>query len=127
MKRVEEGAKAKPKAEPGASEANPIKVRKGEKVAVVLSGGNPHIANRSTFDSRRCNAASAHAAERYRQRQWSKPICDDRGATLRRREISFSQGAKWNALISTYIGTIPLSGEASCPAEHIMSAPPLGT
>src|SRR6202023_3138077 len=70
MKRVEEGAKAKPQAErasrasgarkpaakakktanagtkakPGASEAKPIKVRKGEKVAVVLSGGNPRIA-----------------------------------------------------------------------------------
>jgi hypothetical protein len=27
--------------------------------------------------------------------------------------ISLSQGAKWKALISTYIGTIPLSGEAS--------------
>jgi hypothetical protein len=35
------GAKAKP----GASEAKPIKLRKGEKVAVVLlSGGNPQIA-----------------------------------------------------------------------------------
>jgi hypothetical protein len=36
--------KAKPKAKPGASEAKPVKVRKGEKVAVVLSGGNPRIA-----------------------------------------------------------------------------------
>ncbi len=70
MKRVEEGAKAKPKAKrasrasgarkpaakakktanagtkakPGASEARPSKVRKGEKVAVLLSGGNPQIA-----------------------------------------------------------------------------------
>jgi hypothetical protein len=80
MKRVEEGAKAKPKAKrasrasgarksavnakktanagtkaksppkasakakPGASEAKLIKVRKGKKVAVVLSGGNPRIA-----------------------------------------------------------------------------------
>jgi hypothetical protein len=34
------GAKAKP----GASEARPIKARKGEKVAVVLSGGNPRMA-----------------------------------------------------------------------------------
>jgi hypothetical protein len=32
------------KAKPGASEAKPIKVRKGEKVAVALSGGNPGIA-----------------------------------------------------------------------------------
>ena len=70
MKRVEEGAKAKPKAKrasrasgarkpaakakktanagtkakPGASEARPSKARKGEKVAVLLSGGNPQIA-----------------------------------------------------------------------------------
>src|SRR5580704_12064629 len=37
----------------------------------------------------------------------------DRWTPLRLLEISFSQGAKWKALISTYIGTIPLSGEAS--------------
>src|SRR5688572_28159681 len=36
-------AKAGAKAKPGASEAKPIKVRKGEKV-VLLSGGNPQIA-----------------------------------------------------------------------------------
>ena len=36
--------KAGAKAKPGASEAKLIKVRKGEKVAVVLSGGNPRIA-----------------------------------------------------------------------------------
>ena len=37
--------KAGAKAKPGASEAKPIKARKGEKVAVVLlSGGNPQIA-----------------------------------------------------------------------------------
>jgi hypothetical protein len=36
--------KAGAKAKPGASEAKPIKVRKGEKVAVLLSGGNPRIA-----------------------------------------------------------------------------------
>ena len=40
IKKPKAGAKAKP----GASEAKPIKVRKGEKVAVVLSGGNPRIA-----------------------------------------------------------------------------------
>ena len=36
--------KAGAKAKPGASEAKPIKVRKGEKFAVVLSGRNPRIA-----------------------------------------------------------------------------------
>jgi hypothetical protein len=37
-------AKAGAKAKPSASDAKPIKVRKGEKVAVLLSGGNPRIA-----------------------------------------------------------------------------------
>jgi len=32
-----------------------------------------------------------------------------RWAPLRQLEISFSQGAEWKALISRYIGTIPLS------------------
>ena len=36
--------KAGAKVKPGASEAKPIKVRKGEKVAAVLSGGNRRIA-----------------------------------------------------------------------------------
>ena len=36
--------KAGAKAKPGATEAKPIKVQKGEKVAVVLAGGNPRIA-----------------------------------------------------------------------------------
>ena len=31
---------------------------------------------------------------------------------FRRPEISFSQGARWKALISKYIGTIPPSGDA---------------
>jgi len=37
-------AKAGTKAKPDAGEAKPTKVRKGEGVAVVLSGGNPRIA-----------------------------------------------------------------------------------
>ena len=37
-------SKAGAKARPGAGEAKPIKERRGEKVAVVLSGGNPRIA-----------------------------------------------------------------------------------
>jgi hypothetical protein len=48
----------------------------------------------------------------------------DRWAPLRRLEISFSQGAKWKALISKYIGTIPLSGDASCVAEQSISSGP---
>src|SRR5205807_6093455 len=33
-----------PKTKPGASKAKPIRMRQGEKVAVLLSGGNPQIA-----------------------------------------------------------------------------------
>jgi hypothetical protein len=43
---------------------------------------------------------------------------------LRRDAISFSQGAEWNALISKYIGTIPLSSDASGAAEQSISAGP---
>ena len=46
-----------------------------------------------------------------------------RWAPLRRLEISFSQGAEWKALISMYIGTIPVSGDP-CPAEQSISIGP---
>src|SRR5260221_11904825 len=39
---------------------------------------------------------------------------------MRRREASFSQGAEWKALISKYIGTMPVSGDA----ERSMSGTP---
>jgi hypothetical protein len=48
----------------------------------------------------------------------------DRRAPARRPEISLSQGAEWKALISQYIATIPLSGDAACAAEHIISGEP---
>jgi hypothetical protein len=35
--------------------------------------------------------------------------------------INFSQGAAWNALISTYIHAIPLSGDAWCMPMQSMS------
>jgi hypothetical protein len=38
-----------------------------------------------------------------------------------RREISFNHGGEWKALISTYIGTIPVSSDASRVAEHSIS------
>src|SRR4051812_48953688 len=46
---------------------------------------------------------------------------------FRRCEISFNQGAEWNALISKYIGNIPLSGEVSDIPEQCISAPPPST
>src|SRR5205085_3301180 len=49
----------------------------------------------------------------------------ERGDYAVRLEISFSQGAEWKALISKYIGTIPLSGDASsAPAQSISGGPP---
>jgi hypothetical protein len=38
--------------------------------------------------------------------------------------MSFSQGAKWKALISTYIGTIPLGADVCDAAEHNVSCAP---
>src|SRR5207249_9018013 len=59
------------------------------------------------------------------RREFFAPNADqDRQAPLRRLEISFSQGAEWNAHISKYIGTIPLSGDASCAAEQSISGDP---
>ena len=46
---------------------------------------------------------------------------EDLSALLRRLEISFSQGAEWNALISKYIAAIPFSGDASCAVEQSIS------
>ena|SRR5579871_183370 len=36
-------------------------------------------------------------------------------------EISFNHGGEWKTLISTYIGTIPVSSDASRVAEHSIS------
>jgi hypothetical protein len=38
--------------------------------------------------------------------------------------ISLIHGAEWKALISKYIGTIPVSGDASCAAEHSIPGMP---
>ena len=46
---------------------------------------------------------------------------------FRRPEISLSQGAEWKALISKYIGSIPLSGDAFCAAEQSVSGGPSPT
>ena len=56
---------------------------------------------------------------------WPTSI-DHRGcrAPLRWRAISLSHGFAWKALISTYIGIMPLSGEAPCAAEHNKSCGP---
>jgi hypothetical protein len=47
-----------------------------------------------------------------------------RRVPLPRLEISFSQGGEWKALISKYIGIIPLSGEVCSAAEQRISGWP---
>jgi hypothetical protein len=71
--------------------------------------------------SRSPNAAQCAGHDRASPRRRAD---QDRRAPLRRLEISFSQGAEWKALISRYVRTIPLSGDASCAAEQSMSEPP---
>jgi hypothetical protein len=44
-------------------------------------------------------------------------------STLHALEISLSQGVKWKALISKYIGTIPVSGDELV-IEHSGDPPP---
>jgi len=46
-----------------------------------------------------------------------------RQVPLRQLAISLSHGAKWKVLISRYIGTIPVNGQASCAAEHMSGMP----
>src|SRR6266545_678028 len=70
--------KAKAKAKPGASEAKPIKVRKGEKAAVaLLSGGNPRIAKAGGWRGEtlaRMRALILEAdPEMIEERKWRKP------------------------------------------------------
>jgi hypothetical protein len=82
-------------------------------------GANPSISERI-----RDGTATHLAAEQLGQRQWHKPICDERRRIFRRREISVSHGTKWKALISRYIGAMPLSGDTPCAAEQSISSDP---
>jgi hypothetical protein len=74
--------------------------------------------DRSIFGSRRNDPLSVQRRKNTVSANGTRPFCDAGRAPLRQREISFSQGAEWKALISRYIGTIPLSGDAPCAAEQ---------
>jgi hypothetical protein len=54
---------------------------------------------------------------------WPLPDRDPR-ASLRHLKTSFSQGVEWKALISRYIGIIPLSDDQPCAAEQSISGAP---
>ena len=71
-------------------------------------------------------SARSRAKEIRHRSIWPTPD-QDRRPPVRRPEISLSQGAEWNALISQYIATIPLSGDAARAAEHIISGEPPST
>ena len=64
------------------------------------------------------------AAQKYRRRERYTTSWDDLRAMLPPAKIRFSHGAEWKALISKYIETIPVSGDASCVAEQSMSGEP---
>jgi hypothetical protein len=60
--------------------------------------------------------------------QLDSPVMSRHGrAPFRRLKTSLSQGAEWKALISKYIGTIPLSGDACAAEQSISGVPPLRT
>src|SRR6266700_1158224 len=99
MKRVEEGAKAKPKAKrapkagakakPGASEAKLIKVRKAENVAVVLSGGNPRIA--------KADGDAPVQAYIARMPGWKRNLGKRLDALIVRNVPNVRKAVKWNS------------------------------
>jgi len=79
--KIKSRPKAGAKAKPGASEAKRIKARKGEKVVVVLSGGNPRIAKAAGMRSR--ERATGQPASRLID-QRIRDLVGWRGETLAR-------------------------------------------
>ena len=58
------------------------------------------------------------AAQQYHRRERYRSLWHDLLAMLPPRKMRFSHGAEWKALISRYIETIPVKGDASCAAEQ---------
>ena len=85
----------------------------------------PVISDRTIPDFSICDSAAAHPFKLPPKRsEWPNPAYSDQRALLRLLEIKVSQGAEWKALISNYIGSIPLSGDASCAAGHVIAICP---
>jgi len=79
---------------------------------------------RTISERRKAGAAKVlRQSSTPRRSIWRTPD-QDRRTPLRRLEISFSQGAEWKALISKYIGTIPLSGDARATEQSISAGRP---
>jgi hypothetical protein len=87
---AESPPKAGAKAKPGASEAKPIKVRKGEKVAVVLlSGGNPQIAKAEGGAPVRAYVAAMPG--------WKRDLGKRLDALIVRNVPNVRKAVKWNS------------------------------
>ena len=82
--------KAGTKAKPGASEAKPIKVRVGKKVAVVLlSGGNPQIAKADGDAPVQAYIAAMPG--------WKRDLGKRLDALIVRNEPNVRKAVKWNS------------------------------
>jgi len=81
--------KAGAKAKPGASEAKPIKVREGEKVAVLLTGGNPRIAKADGDAPVRAYIAAMPG--------WKRAIGKRLDALIVRNVPNVRKAVKWNS------------------------------
>jgi len=81
--------KAGAKGKPGASEAKPIQVREGQKVAVLLSGGNPRIAKADGDAPVQAYIAAMPG--------WKREIGKRLDALIMRNVPSVRKAVKWNS------------------------------
>jgi hypothetical protein len=96
-------------------------IQRTRAIGLLLSLGTVKpISFREFAESIHCNAWLVLRSQRV-------VLSDDglEARPLRRLEISFSQGAEWKALMSKYIGAIPLIGDAA--EQSISGGPPAGT
>jgi hypothetical protein len=82
-------AKAGAKAKPGAREAKPLEVRKGKKVAVLLSGGNPRIA--------KANGNAPVQAYIAAMPGWKRDLGKRLDALIVRNVPNVRKAVKWNS------------------------------
>jgi hypothetical protein len=88
--RAKKTANASTKAKPGVREAKPIKMRKGEKVAVVLlSGGNPQIAKADGDAPVQAYIAAMPG--------WKRDLGEHLDALIARNVPDVRKAVKWNS------------------------------
>ncbi len=100
---------ARAKAGPGPSEARPIKVRKGEKGAVVLSGGKPRIA-KADGDTRSRERATGKPASRLIDQRirdledWREGTLARMRALIREADPEMVEERKWRKPSNAMVG-----------------------